>query len=101
MKTLIASLLALFAAGATPLLAETAARMPENCPLTGATGSASAECQALRADYTDKVQTCLALRRVAAEERIGRSSAGNSHSARASYMACASEVRLTLGLAAK
>lgn len=101
MKTLLASLLALYAAGATPLLAETAAQMPENCPLTGTTGAASTECQALRADYTDKVQTCLMLRRVAAQERTGRSSAGNSHSARASYMACASEVRMTLGLAAK
>ena len=101
MKTLLASLLALFAAGATPLPAETAAQMPENCPLTGATGSTPAKCQALRADNTEKVQTCLALRRVAAEERIGRSSVVNGHSARASYMACASEVRMTLGLAAK
>lgn len=101
MKPLIASLLALVATGATPLPAETVARMPENCPLTGATGSASAECQALRADYTDRVQTCLALRHAAAEERIGRTSAGNSQSARARYLTCASEVRLTLGLAAE
>ncbi|MFN4193035.1 MAG: hypothetical protein ACK4FR_08825 [Tabrizicola sp.] len=101
MKTLIASVLALSAAGAAPLLAQTTAGVSDNCPLTGARGSASAECEALRADYTEKVRTCLALRRAAAEARTGTSGTGNAHASRASYLACASEARAMLGLAAE
>lgn len=101
MKTLFASLIAMAASGATPLFADTAELAPEGCPMTGARTAETADCAALRAHYTEKVGECLAQRRAAAALRTGQSGSVNAHASRASYVACASEARRTLGLSTK
>lgn len=98
MKPFFASLLAAVAACGSPLLADTTRAASDSCPLTGTRVEISADCAVLRADYAERLAACMTERHKAAAARTGQSGTGSAHASRASYFACASEVRLELGV---
>jgi hypothetical protein len=83
---------------AGPTLADTAtsSTSAETCSLVGPLAGATADCQAIRVAYRERISDCMEEKQAEADARAGKATQVTAHSSRARYLICDAESRANL-----
>jgi hypothetical protein len=81
---------------AGPTLADTATASADTCLLNGPLAGATADCQAIRVAYRDRISDCMEAMQADADARAGTKTQMTAHSSRARFLICDSESRANL-----